>query len=258
MTSAHRTRSSKTPSGSTNAQRASAARIAELLTSIPGSSALLENWVNRFVFSLVPGDHDAHAKNIALIHNEKGTELAPAYDTVPNLYDRGTIDDGFRLALAVNGSFDHRMVTVESIKAPSPSAPPQPLLACRTASLKNSTGPPTCSRQDAQLARPPIILSVLLARIVRVVAVGVMLLATSGCTGEPASFDPCPTPAPTASPWPEYVVDLQIPNGVLIDVGVFGDGRETVGQWSIASVDLGSTADVLRQSLVTQGFTLEG
>lgn len=61
-----------------------------------------------------------------------------------------------------------------------------------------------------------------------------------------------------ASPWPEYVVDLQVPNGVLIDVGVFGDGRETVGQWSIASVDLGSTADVLRQSLVTQGFTLEG
>lgn len=108
------------------------------------------------------------------------------------------------------------------------------------------------------MARPPIILSVVLARTVRVVAVGVMFIATSGCTGELASVDPCPTPTPMASPWPEYVVDLQVPNGVLIDVGVFGDGRETVGQWSISSVDLGSTADVLRQSLVTQGFTLEG
>jgi serine/threonine-protein kinase HipA len=106
-----------------NPQRASAARIAELLASIPGSSALLENWVNRFVFSLVLGDNDAHAKNIALIHNGKGTELAPAYDTVPNLYNRGMIEQGFRLALAVNGSFDHRMVTVESIKAEVASWP---------------------------------------------------------------------------------------------------------------------------------------
>jgi serine/threonine-protein kinase HipA len=106
-----------------NPQRASAAGIAELLANVPGSSDLLEDWVNRFVFSLVLGDNDAHAKNIALLHNERGTELAPAYDTVPNLYNKGMIDQGFRLALAVNGSFDHRMVTVESIKAEVTSWP---------------------------------------------------------------------------------------------------------------------------------------
>jgi serine/threonine-protein kinase HipA len=78
-----------------NPARASAARVAELLASIPGGSA--------------------HAKNITLLHTEKGTSLAPAYDTVPNLYQRDLIDEGFRLAFAVHGSFDHRRGSVDSI-----------------------------------------------------------------------------------------------------------------------------------------------
>ena len=63
------------------------------------------------------GDNDAHVKNIALLHTDRGASLAPAYDTVPNLFERGMIDEGFRLAFAVNGSFDHRRVTAESLVA---------------------------------------------------------------------------------------------------------------------------------------------
>ena len=98
-----------------NPARPSAALVAELLASIPGGSALVEAWIRRLVFSLVLGDNDAHAKNIALLHTEKGTSLAPAYDMVPNLYQRDMIDEGFRLAFAVNGSFDHRRGSVDSI-----------------------------------------------------------------------------------------------------------------------------------------------
>ncbi len=100
-----------------NPARASAARVAQLLADIPGASRLTEDWVRRCVFSLVLGDNDAHAKNIALLHTDLGTFLAPAYDTVPNLFERGMIDEGFRLAFAVNGSFDHRRVTAESLVA---------------------------------------------------------------------------------------------------------------------------------------------
>ncbi|CAB4938110.1 MAG: hypothetical protein F2836_05455 [Actinobacteria bacterium] len=100
-----------------NPARASAARVAHLLAEIPGASRLIDDWVRRSVFSLVLGDNDAHAKNIALLHTDRGTSLAPAYDTVPNLFERGMINEGFRLAYAVNGSFDHRRVTAESLVA---------------------------------------------------------------------------------------------------------------------------------------------
>ena len=100
-----------------NPARASAGRIAQLLGTLPDAGALLEAWVARFVFSLVLGDNDAHAKNIALLHTEDGTHLAPTYDVVPGLFQRGMIDEGFRLALAVNGSVDHRQVSVVAIQS---------------------------------------------------------------------------------------------------------------------------------------------
>ena len=100
-------------------------------------------------------------------------------------------------------------------------------------------------------------LSAVLTRLVPMVGVGVTLLVTAGCSGVPESFQTCPTSTPMAA-WPGYVVDLRVSTGVLIEVDVFDDGRETVGRWSIESVDLGSTADVMRESLVTQGFTIEG
>lgn len=100
-----------------NPARASAARIAQMLATNPGSSALVQDWARRLVLSAVLGDNDAHAKNVALLHTEQGTGLAPAYDTVPSLFARDMIDEGFRLALAVNGSFDHRQVSVDELVA---------------------------------------------------------------------------------------------------------------------------------------------
>lgn len=98
-----------------NPARASAARVAQLLATNPGGSSLVGDWVRRMVFSVVLGDNDAHAKNIALMHTVEGTVLAPAYDTVPGLFGRDLIDEGFRLAFAINGSFDHRKMGVEAL-----------------------------------------------------------------------------------------------------------------------------------------------
>lgn len=98
-----------------NPAHASATRIAQLLSTVPRGSEVVNSWVRRFVFSLIMGDNDAHAKNIALLHTEQGTSLAPVYDVVPNLFQQNMIDEGFRLAFAVHGSFDHRQVTRDSI-----------------------------------------------------------------------------------------------------------------------------------------------
>jgi serine/threonine-protein kinase HipA len=86
-----------------------------MLATAPGSSALLRDWVRRLVFSAVLGDNDAHAKNIALLHTSGGTALAPVYDAVPNLFAREMIDEGFQMAFAVNGSFDHRQVSIDAL-----------------------------------------------------------------------------------------------------------------------------------------------
>ena len=94
-----------------NPSHASAARIAQLLSTIPRGSGVVNSWVRRFIFSLMLGDNDAHAKNIALLHTKQGTSLAPVYDAVPSLFQRDMIDEGFRMAFSVNGSFDHRQVT---------------------------------------------------------------------------------------------------------------------------------------------------
>lgn len=100
-----------------NPQRASAVRVAKLLATSPGGSSLVTDWVRRLVFSIVLGDNDAHAKNIALLHAKHGTVLAPVYDAVPNLFVRDMVDEGFRLAFAINGTFDHRQVSVEALQA---------------------------------------------------------------------------------------------------------------------------------------------
>lgn len=98
-----------------NPSRASARRVAHVLASSAGGSTLIRDWVRRLVFSVVLGDNDAHAKNIALLHTDRGTMLAPAYDTVPGLFATDMIDEGFRMAFAVNGVFDHRQQSVDSL-----------------------------------------------------------------------------------------------------------------------------------------------
>ena len=98
-----------------NPARASAARVAQPLGADPCSGSLLRDLVHRMVFSVVLGDNDAHAKNFAVLHTNQGTAVAPPYDVVPNLFARDMIGEGFRMAFAVNGSFDHRQVSVGTL-----------------------------------------------------------------------------------------------------------------------------------------------
>jgi serine/threonine-protein kinase HipA len=55
------------------------------------------------------GDNDAHAKNLAILHLPGRSVLADVYDVVPNLFQQGRID--CNLALAIDGSFDHRRIS---------------------------------------------------------------------------------------------------------------------------------------------------
>jgi serine/threonine-protein kinase HipA len=55
------------------------------------------------------GDHDAHAKNLAILHLPGRSVLADVYDAVPSLFQDGRVD--YNLALAIDGSFDHRRIS---------------------------------------------------------------------------------------------------------------------------------------------------
>ena len=55
------------------------------------------------------GDHDAHAKNLAILRLPGRSVLADVYNAVPNLFQAGRVD--YNLALAIDGSFDHRRIS---------------------------------------------------------------------------------------------------------------------------------------------------
>jgi serine/threonine-protein kinase HipA len=96
-------------------RRATVRRIAELLGSIPGSSAAIEGWIRQLTFHVAIGNNDAHAKNVALVHTASGTHLAQLYDAVPNLFQEGLAT--YDLALAIDNVFDHRRLSVEHLLA---------------------------------------------------------------------------------------------------------------------------------------------
>lgn len=100
-------------------KRATVRRIAELLGSIPGGDAAVEQWVRQLTFHIAIGNNDAHAKNVALLHLPTGTALTQVYDALPNLFQSGRVN--WNLALAVNGVFDHRKISVEHILAEAKS-----------------------------------------------------------------------------------------------------------------------------------------
>ena len=100
-------------------RRATTRRIGELLGSIPGGDAAVAQWLRQLTFHVAIGNNDAHAKNVALMHLPTGTELAPIYDALPNLFQEGLIK--FDLALAIDGVFDHRRMSVERIVAEATS-----------------------------------------------------------------------------------------------------------------------------------------
>lgn len=64
-------------------------------------------------------DNDAHAKSVALMHLETGTELSQVYDAVPNLFQPGLVR--WDLAFAIDGVFDHRRISIERIVAEAKS-----------------------------------------------------------------------------------------------------------------------------------------
>lgn len=130
------------PDWPTDPKRATARRIAELLGSIPGGDAAIEQWVRQLCFHIAIGNNDAHAKNVALLHHPRGTELAQVYDAIPNLFQEGLVK--WDMALAVDGTFDHRRISVTRLLAeikrwgvlPEPRA--EALIAELLASLDNA------------------------------------------------------------------------------------------------------------------------
>ena len=96
-------------------RRATVRRMARLIGSIPGGGEAIEEWVRQLTFRIVIGDNDAHAKNVALSHLPGRTKLTPVYDAVPNLFQEGPVV--WNMALAVDGIFDHRRISVEHLLA---------------------------------------------------------------------------------------------------------------------------------------------
>ncbi|WP_395244461.1 type II toxin-antitoxin system HipA family toxin [Agromyces sp. MMS24-K17] len=64
--------------------------------------------------SIAVGNLDMHAKNISVLHHPDGTfELAPMYDCVPQTFH----DNDGAFAFAVNGVFEHRLITRQDLAA---------------------------------------------------------------------------------------------------------------------------------------------
>jgi serine/threonine-protein kinase HipA len=100
-------------------KRATARRIAETLSSIPRGDAAVEQWLRQLTFHVAIGNNDAHAKNVALMHLSTGAELSQVYDALPNFFQEGLVK--WDLALAIDGIFDHRHLSVENIVAEAKS-----------------------------------------------------------------------------------------------------------------------------------------
>ncbi len=90
-------------------RRPSAYRIAEFLGSLQGPAGPVADFLRRLTFTVLIGDNDAHAKNLAILHLAGRSALADVYDAVPNLFQEGRVD--YDLALAIDGSFDHRRIS---------------------------------------------------------------------------------------------------------------------------------------------------
>jgi len=97
------------PHAPRGSHRPSVYRIAEFLGSLQGEERPVADFLRRLTFTVLLGDNDAHAKNLAILHLPGRSVLADVYDAVPNLFQDGRID--YNLALAIDGSFDHRRIS---------------------------------------------------------------------------------------------------------------------------------------------------
>ena len=96
------------PESPRDSHRPSAYRIAELLGSLQGQGNAVADFLRRLTFTVLIGDNDAHAKNLAILHLPGRSVLADVYDTVPNLFQEDRFN--YDLSLAIDGSFDHRRI----------------------------------------------------------------------------------------------------------------------------------------------------
>jgi serine/threonine-protein kinase HipA len=138
------------PEAPRGSQRPSAYRIAELLGSLQGEGRPVADFLRRLTFTVLLGDNDAHAKNLAILHLPGRSVLADVYDVIPNLFQDGRID--CNLALAIDGSFDHRRISAAHLireagrwNALGPSEPEQIItatLADFAKALDHVTPPP--------------------------------------------------------------------------------------------------------------------
>ncbi|OUE31063.1 Serine/threonine-protein kinase HipA [Clavibacter michiganensis] len=99
------------PGEPASTRRPSALRIAEAAASLDEDA--VELWIRQLTYRILIGDNDGHAKNTGIIHLPGRDTLSDVYDAVPNLYQPERID--WNLALAVDGQFDHRRMSVERI-----------------------------------------------------------------------------------------------------------------------------------------------
>lgn len=103
------------PDWPSDPKRATTRRIGQLLGSIPGGDAAVEEWIRQLTYNVAIGNNDAHAKNVALLHHDDRSVLSPLYDALPNLFQEGLIT--WNLALAIDGVFDHRRISAERLLA---------------------------------------------------------------------------------------------------------------------------------------------
>jgi serine/threonine-protein kinase HipA len=95
-------------------RRPSAFRIAEVAGSLRDAAATGQ-WLRQLVFRIAVGDNDGHAKNVGILHLPGTDRLTDLYDAVPNLFQPDRIQ--WNMALAIDGEFDHRRISVPRILA---------------------------------------------------------------------------------------------------------------------------------------------
>ena len=78
-----------------------------------GTEEDLYRLLDQVVFTVASGNADAHAKNISILHRERGrVELAPMYDTVPTVLWPSLRT---RAAMSIGGAIDLPAVDVEDV-----------------------------------------------------------------------------------------------------------------------------------------------
>ena len=76
-------------------------------------------WLSFLVYSVLIGNHDAHAKNVSIIHDSDGPRIADLYDAVPILQINdapsmvGSKKLNDTMSLAIGQQFDHHSITLD-------------------------------------------------------------------------------------------------------------------------------------------------